>query len=394
MNIYEKFQGKDSFSRHIDCFYKKKIHDIGIFLNDSKKCSERYKEASINVFHEKHEQHKGALLLPTTAQRIVATPIKEHVAYDVNLKPIFHANFIRPQRIGYTDHEMLPRSHKFEESIKNIRVIKDESIYLGTFLFHYGHFILESITRIRENLPFKDKKIKFVFHGQKNTNPKQIKKKILSGYWGEYFNALNIDIDSIIFIDEPTIFENITILSQSLVLSDRNCYISDEVKYSAKYINESMAAFYKGNRSNPPDKIYLSRAATANTKRQLVNELEVESFFIKKGFKIIRPEELDSEYEKHFFLSTAKVIAGVPGSGLLNTFFVPEGATVIALEYTDIPNMSLNQQIQIDFACGHITYIYFSNKRQDVEKGLKWTIDINDLENKLMSNESLSSLLS
>ncbi|MCF7971120.1 MAG: glycosyltransferase family 61 protein [Methylococcaceae bacterium] len=386
---YSLSKAKNAVTRYYDCFVEKKIHDIAIILNSSQRYKGFYKDVSVGIFYDKKIVLEGeAIFFPHTAPDIITCKIKEHVAYDDCLNPIYDANFLRPDRIGYTDHSALPCYPDFSNSISKIRVIDGTVIYLGTFIFHYGHFILESISRIKEGLSVNG--VKFAFHIQSHFNREKVLLRLKSGYWMDYFNALNIDINEIIFIDEPILFENIKISSQSLILSYKNCYISNEARLSGRYINDIMKNNYNGDFKISSEKIYLSRASTPTSKRKLINEVIVENYFFQKGFKIVRPEELSSEYEKHFILSNAKIIAGVPGSGLLNTFFVPEGSITIALEQSEIPSVALNHQIQVDFSCGHSTYVYFSDKKENIEGVVHWSIDVQDLDDKLQSNKILS----
>ena len=79
---------------------------------------------------------------------------------------------------------------------------------------------------------------------------------------------------------------------------------------------------------NNPTKIYISRIGST---RQLRNEEGLEAFLEERGFVSLRAESLGNIMENALLFSTAKVVIGPHGSGLVNAIFCPPGAVVCDL---------------------------------------------------------------
>ncbi len=64
--------------------------------------------------------------------------------------------------------------------------------------------------------------------------------------------------------------------------------------------------------------------------RKLLNEEEIETYMIRLGFEIVRPELLSFEAQRHLF-SQASVICGPSGSGISNMFLAPPETQILIL---------------------------------------------------------------
>lgn len=82
--------------------------------------------------------------------------------------------------------------------------------------------------------------------------------------------------------------------------------------------------------SNKGNKIYVSRGNKTDY-RDLLNRDAVERLFERSGFEIVKPEKLRFLDQVKLF-GGASIIAGEAGSGLHNTIFAPQGATVINIQ--------------------------------------------------------------
>jgi|GEM_PF-3054689 len=88
------------------------------------------------------------------------------------------------------------------------------------------------------------------------------------------------------------------------------------------------------NPSTDQRRIYCSRRLSMAYRphyRPLLNEDEVEDFFVERGFEIIYPETMSLQAQMNVF-SEAGYVAGPSGSGMFNSLFSPEGCLVMDLE--------------------------------------------------------------
>lgn len=71
--------------------------------------------------------------------------------------------------------------------------------------------------------------------------------------------------------------------------------------------------------------------------RRLINDDEVERFFLSRGFESVCPDDMSLAEQIETF-SRAEVIAGPTGAGFANMVFAPRDATVIILYYAGVPH--------------------------------------------------------
>lgn len=71
--------------------------------------------------------------------------------------------------------------------------------------------------------------------------------------------------------------------------------------------------------------------------RRLINDDEVERFFLSRGFESVCPDDMSLAEQIEAF-SRAEVIAGPTGAGFANMVFAPRDATVIILYYAGVPH--------------------------------------------------------
>ena len=80
--------------------------------------------------------------------------------------------------------------------------------------------------------------------------------------------------------------------------------------------------------AQPNKLLYISRRGTSF--RRLLNEDEIESYIVRHGFEIVRPELLSFEEQRQLF-SQAKLICGPSGSGITNMMLAPAGTRVLVI---------------------------------------------------------------
>jgi len=331
----------------------------------------------------------GALLLPyKETHHIPKSYFFEHWAYDKHLNPILIADHYKPVLKGYRDHSELP-VYPFRANLP-AEYMKGEYYYMGMLNPHYGHFIQEGVTRfwLALNKPnLINKKTKFVYHVFENFNKEQ-ENKFLNSNMMEYLAVLGITKNNIVFVRKPTTFEHLIVPESAISISDGNCYFADESRQVWLHLNKLMAGYDNKNDLVNDKRIYLSRRAVKAPiqGRVLLNEEEVEAYFRSSGFDIVVPEDL-SQVEMQKVLSTTNFIAGNPGSGLQNSFFIPNPAKTLGITCLPIMkiNPGINHQVNTDLICGHQTFGYNTSANNIVQKSnsIEWKVSIDNLNKRL-----------
>lgn len=256
-------------------------------------------------------------------------------------------------------------------------IVAGDTIYLGWLIPHYGHFLMETLSRlwVLELLEGR-KSYKFLFNFYKDGND-----FIKSKRWAEEFLlSFGINKEDIIFADNNYEYERLVIPQQSLIL-----HSSVNVK-SQYYIWNKIKEYFKPEDSSGKRKVYLSRKLLKKEKRRLANEEEVEKVFSKFGFEIIYPEQISLK-EQVELLHQSNVVVGPSGSALHNAAFMQEGSLLISLTTTEF--CLLNEVLCCYSA--KTQYELFFGASSEARRGV-WSIDCNELERMLGSHAFINSL--
>ena len=349
---------------------------------------------SAGVFTPQAERHDKAFFLPLHSLKkvhITRSRIAEHMVYDTNLNPIFIANHIKSGYRDYSDNPSLPAYPDF--SLDDFQVINGPCYYMGFLIPHYGHFILETLTRFwwaLENDIDENTKFIFYLHGHPDDGDptdEEMQNKIFDGYWSDYLSALGIHEDNFIAISGPTLVENVLIPQCAVSLSDDwapDCFVAREAATVWHYLNNNMA---KSNGTAQSDeKIYLSRGKVENPfrARRITNEDDIEHLLRSKGYSVYYPEDFSSEFEKQHMLSNCRELVAPMGSGLLSSVFMPPKGRTISLNSDKLCRRtpSIDQQASVDLICNHTSFAHFEDD-YDGEEGGDTTFNIDELEKSL-----------
>lgn len=247
--------------------------------------------------------------------------------------------------------------------------VDSDVIYLGWVFPHYGHFLMESMSRLwfLENY---NGNAKFLFNFYKNHDV-----FIKSKQWAtQLLEKFGITEENIIYADKKYVMERLIIPSQSMIL-----HSSVNVKAQSYIWSKIKESSGEGNFSK---KIYLSRSQLLKDKRKLVNELEIEKIFSSFGFDIIYPEKLNLDQQIEI-ISQADVVSGPSGSALHNAAFMKEGSLLMSLT---TPDFCLLNEVLCCYSAKTRYEIIFGESVG--EEGLgEWVIQINELK-KILSNHS------
>lgn len=204
--------------------------------------------------------------------------------------------------------------------------LQGEYIYLGFFIKHWGHFIIDSSTRLYFAIANPDIKCFFILRRGQNPDPfpAQIERALeLAGLR-----------QRIIFINQPTHIENIIVPDQA--------YVS-QTYYSQEYINtfNAMINCIKPSQIAPAEKIFFSRTKFNEFRKCEIGGELIDKLFANDGYTIINPE-FESLDNQIFYLNSCKKWGAVAGSLIHNLMFSltpPETKIVNKSSYINLEDM-------------------------------------------------------
>ncbi|SBI13253.1 glycosyltransferase family 61 protein [Klebsiella variicola] len=248
-----------------------------------------------------------------------------------------------------------PFGGKYEFDSDSVIYQDEEVIWFGIFTYHWGHFLVDNVSRM--------------WYVLKNTNHKIAyvpKSKDMDSNFIEFFKALGINEDRLIPIRIPTKFKTIFIPEYSksdYSYSDDFTHIFDKIVKTIlsndKIVNDAV-----------PKKIYLSRLSFKDAKSKEYGEERIEKFFLNNGYSIYYPEKM-SLLEQVRMWNTCETIACINGTIPLNICFCRnKNIELIVLNKSSIPHTNLFDFQKI-FDLPNIVYFdCFSNKYDRYVKSL------------------------
>ena len=210
----------------------------------------------------------------------------------------------------------------------NQEYIDKKVVYCGFFIEQWGHFLIESVSRLWYFFE-KDSTIDYyVFFLKKD------EKKTISGNFREFFELLGI-WDKLKFINKPTQYREVIIPELSY---NRMNYYSEQYKK----IFQSISINAQKQKIDLPSKIYLSRSKIKNIEKKEFGLKILDTYFHNNGYKILHPEKLTLT-ELIAYIDGAEEIATLSGSIHHNLLFAQDNKKITIIERN-----VLNNEIQVD----------------------------------------------
>jgi len=271
------------------------------------------KEKALNL-----EIHENCYMLPLRKR------VLTHVVYEGGILDS-NKNFIETAK-------MLPNRiyNGYDFDSKTVNYDDREVIFAGYFLNHWGHFILEHVSRLWYFLNEKDTSLPIVYLGDRK----------LQGSYLEFFELLGINADRLVWVDKITKFRKIHIPDVSMVAMD---YYTNEY---AKIFEKIRAGVSKDN--NYPKKIFFTRR---NLTKATITDFgaikEIEDFFENNGYTLISPEKLSLK-EQIKYLKSCEEYACVSGTLPHNLLFADNNIKSIILNksYGINPHQPLIEKVR------------------------------------------------
>lgn len=294
-------------------------------------------------------------------QQVLGKKVRRPVGYHQAL-PVIPFNNLR----GKHGESMIFRPEPYTDPQ---RFHTGRFLYLGEIVNHYGHLLLDSMSRL---WPLADGSIApdtidgfvFVWDEEKHlTEP-------FHGIVRSILQSLGIAERDCIFVGEPNAFEELLLPTQSSVIGwycDPNhaCW-ADKVR---DHLGENQA---HGRRH----RIYFSRRLLSSNQRVMRNEAELEAMLHAGGWDIHYPEQMTFE-EQVACCANSEIIMGSEGSALLNSLFMPPGSTVIILGSEQAKRN--RTQARVCAAKNQSLFLF------DTAVAAEWSMDLNALSDWLSS---------
>jgi capsular polysaccharide biosynthesis protein len=197
---------------------------------------------------------------------------------------------------------------------KDLETFAGNTIYLGIILGHYGHFLLETISRWWSLIDRLQDFDYYLFH---LPNP-----KILEKSWVKELLALaGIEREKIIYFEKPTKIQSVFVPEASLQIGS---HIFKQYREVCQHLI-SLIDLTKIQTTDRP--LYLSRRLLNRGARKVAGEELLEDLLLRNGFHVVHPQFLSIE-EQIYLINRHEHIVGIVGSAMHNLVFSLSAKTV------------------------------------------------------------------
>lgn len=209
------------------------------------------------------------------------------------------------------------------------KFIDKKVVYCGYLINHWGHFLIEAISRLWYFLE-NDKSIdKYVFFINKDET------REIQGNYKEFFELLGIG-EKIEIINTPTRYREVIVPELGYKWRD---YFSQNYKNIFETIAQNINV-------NPDwqkyEKIFFTRSRLPKAHDMEFGIEAIDSFFVNNGYELISPERI-SLSQLIYLIRNANVCASVSGSLPHNLLFAKDGQKLTIIE-----RVTMNNEIQVD----------------------------------------------
>ena len=216
--------------------------------------------------------------------------------------------------------------------VDEIEKRNERVVYCGLFVKHWGHFLVEVVSRLWYFLEHDDGISKYIFVVEENA------KEEISGNYLRFFQLLGIG-DRLEIINKPSRFE--TVIVPELAYARMNYY-------SKQFKNIFWKVAKRAIESNPPiceaKRIFFSRGHFKKAMDSEIGNNFLEQYFKANGFTILYPEDLTLE-QMICYIRNAEICASPSGTLPHNYLFSQDNKRVIIVERTSLIN---EMQIDVD----------------------------------------------
>lgn len=231
----------------------------------------------------------------------------------------------------YVPMSAIPGRVEGSYAVENPEFRDEKVVYCGYLVNHWGHFLIEGVTRLwyfLENDPTIDK---YVFFLDENET------REIKGNYRLFLELLKI-WDKLEIINRPTTYREMII--PELGIHARRAYTP---KLLAVF--DTIAENIQPQPDwDTPEKIYFSRSQLQKGKAFEFGFDALDDFYGKNGYTILFPEKVPLD-RMIYYIRSAKVVASLSGSLPHNMLFARQGQT---LEIAERLVLSVDNQVDVD----------------------------------------------
>lgn len=219
---------------------------------------------------------------------------------------------------NYVDLSSIPGRVQFSYPAQAAQIRDETVVYCGYLVHHWGHFLVEGVSRLWYFLENDTHIDKYVFFIDENEH------REIRGNYREFLELLGV-WDKIEIINRPTAFREVLVPELSL-----KCH----TYYSPKFrrLFDTVAEHAVPDPSwKPLSKIYFSRSQLAKGRAFEFGFEALDNFFEKNGYTLLYPEKVPLR-QMIFYIRHSDVVATLSGTLPHNMLFANQGQTVEILE--------------------------------------------------------------
>lgn len=244
----------------------------------------------------------------------------------------------REQGVYDASHQYIGASNIIIRNGANLRrprryaalYIDCDVLFLGNLHHHFGHVLLERMTRAWALLNSKYRDMKCAVLYSKAAEP-------MPGYYLTFLAAIGVRPENIIVVRTPTRFRNVFV---------------PEISKGPNFYTDEFAQTFDAIAASVPDadrydKVYVSR--TALDMRRTFGEKQIQSVFEKNGFHVICPETMSIDAQIAI-VKNCRVLAGCAGTALHLALFMKPGGTLIQIKRNSKNDDNAAEQFLINTA--------------------------------------------
>ena len=242
---------------------------------------------------------------------------------------------------SYVDLSCIEQRVQHAYPFENTEFKDEKVVYCGYLVNHWGHFLIEGITRLWYFMEGDTTVDKYVFFVDENEN------REVKGNYLEFLKLLKI-WDKLEIINKPTTYREVIV--PELGIQCRKAYTPKLLK-----VFDAIADNVVPDPNwETPEKIYYSRSQLAKGMPFEFGFASLDNFFEKNGYTILYPEKVPLGRMIHY-IRNSKVVASLSGSLPHNMLFAKQGQKVEIVErlvISDDNQTDVNRMKELD-----VTYI-------------------------------------
>ena len=242
---------------------------------------------------------------------------------------------------NYVELSSIPLRVQYSYPFENPEYRDEKVVYCGYLVNHWGHYLIEGVTRLWYFLENDATIDKYVFFLDEN------EEREIKGNYREFLELLKI-WDKLEIINKPTTYREVIVPERGIV-----CLKSFTPKLLSVF--DTVAENVVPDPSwETPEKIYYSRSQFQKGMQFEFGFAALDNFFEKNGYTILYPEKVPLSRMIHY-IRNAKVVASLSGSLPHNMLFANQGQKLEIVErlvISDDNQTDVNRMRELD-----VTYI-------------------------------------